>query len=81
MRHDLADRVKVATEHELEEQTSLRATEDFKEGVGGDGRAPRAEFQGAVIFLSAHPRESGGPEKALGPAFAGTSGIQIKSPA
>src|SRR3954453_14026597 len=33
MRHGLADRVKAATEHELEEQKRLRATEDFKEGV------------------------------------------------
>jgi len=33
MRHGLADRVKAATEHELEEQKQLRATEDFKEGV------------------------------------------------
>ena len=32
MRHGLADRVKAATEHELEEQKRLRATEDFKEG-------------------------------------------------
>jgi enoyl-CoA hydratase/carnithine racemase len=33
MRHGLAGRVKAATEHELEEQTRLRRTEDFKEGV------------------------------------------------
>ena len=33
MRHGLADRVKAATEHELQEQKRLRATEDFKEGV------------------------------------------------
>jgi len=33
MRAGLADRVKAATEHELEEQTRLRQTEDFKEGV------------------------------------------------
>jgi enoyl-CoA hydratase/carnithine racemase len=33
MRTGLADRVKAATEHELEEQKRLRATEDFKEGV------------------------------------------------
>ena len=30
---DLADRVKAATEHELKEQTRLRQTDDFKEGV------------------------------------------------
>ena len=33
MRGDLADRVRAATEHELKEQTRLRATDDFKEGV------------------------------------------------
>src|SRR5947209_18899762 len=33
MRHGLADRVKAATAHELEEQKRLRATDDFKEGV------------------------------------------------
>ena len=33
MRGDLADRVRAATEHELAEQTRLRQTEDFKEGV------------------------------------------------
>src|SRR5476649_1847712 len=33
MRSDLADRVRVATEHELKEQTWLRKTDDFKEGV------------------------------------------------
>ena len=33
MRADLADRVKAATEHELKEQTRLRQTDDFKEGV------------------------------------------------
>ena len=33
MRAGLADRVKAATEHELKEQTQLRQTDDFKEGV------------------------------------------------
>jgi enoyl-CoA hydratase/carnithine racemase len=33
MRRDLADRVAAATEHELAEQTRLRQTDDFKEGV------------------------------------------------
>lgn len=33
MRGDLADRVKAATDHELEVQDRLRVTEDFKEGV------------------------------------------------
>jgi enoyl-CoA hydratase/carnithine racemase len=33
MRGDIADRVRAATEHELKEQTWLRKTDDFKEGV------------------------------------------------
>ena len=33
MRGDIADRVRKATDHELEEQTRLRKTADFKEGV------------------------------------------------
>jgi enoyl-CoA hydratase/carnithine racemase len=33
MRGVIADRVRKATDHELEEQTRLRKTEDFKEGV------------------------------------------------
>jgi len=33
MRGDLAERVRAATEHELKEQSRLRATDDFKEGV------------------------------------------------
>jgi enoyl-CoA hydratase/carnithine racemase len=33
LRGDLAERVRAATEHELAEQTRLRKTDDFKEGV------------------------------------------------
>jgi enoyl-CoA hydratase/carnithine racemase len=33
MRQGLADRVKAATDHELDEQTRLRQTADFKEGI------------------------------------------------
>ena len=33
MRAGLADRVQKATEHELAEQSRLRTTDDFKEGV------------------------------------------------
>ena len=33
LRGDLAERVRQATEHELAEQTRLRKTSDFKEGV------------------------------------------------
>jgi enoyl-CoA hydratase/carnithine racemase len=42
MRAGLADRVLAATHHELAEQTRLRATEDFKEGVKAteDRRVP-----------------------------------------
>src|SRR4030081_4102185 len=55
MRAGLADRVMAATNHELAEQTRLRATEDFKEGVkateerrGGNfnGRGVRRPFAG-----------------------------------
>ena len=43
MRQGLADRVKAATDHELAEQTRLRQTQDFKEGVkaSAERRAPR----------------------------------------
>ena len=42
LRGDLADRVRAATEHELAEQTRLRKTDDFKEGVKamGERRVP-----------------------------------------
>ena len=42
MRHDLADRVRAATDHELKIQDRLRQTEDFKEGVAAmtERRAP-----------------------------------------
>ena len=42
LRGDLAERVRKATEHELEEQTRLRETTDFKEGVRAmaDRRTP-----------------------------------------
>jgi enoyl-CoA hydratase/carnithine racemase len=43
MRGELAERVREATEHELKEQTSLRRTDDFKEGVkaSAERRVPR----------------------------------------
>ena len=46
LRKGLADAVKAATDHELAEQTWLRKTEDFKEGVAAthDRRLP--DFQG-----------------------------------
>ncbi len=46
MRQGLADRVKAATDHELIEQTRLRATEDFKEGVKATEERRVANFQG-----------------------------------
>ena len=45
MRGNLADRVHKATEHELAEQTRLRATEDFKEGVKATEERRAANFK------------------------------------
>src|ERR1700733_5711794 len=46
MRTGLADRVLAATNHELAEQTRLRATEDFKEGVKATEERRVANFRG-----------------------------------
>ena len=46
MRAGLADRVMAATTHELSEQTRLRATEDFKEGVKATTERRAANFKG-----------------------------------
>ena len=46
MRAGLADRVMAATNHELAEQTRLRATEDFKEGVKATEERRVANFKG-----------------------------------
>jgi enoyl-CoA hydratase/carnithine racemase len=46
MRGKLADRVKAATDHELVEQTRLRATEDFKEGVRATNERRVANWKG-----------------------------------
>jgi enoyl-CoA hydratase/carnithine racemase len=46
MRAGLADRVRAATAHELKEQTWLRATEDFREGVKATEERRVANFRG-----------------------------------
>jgi enoyl-CoA hydratase/carnithine racemase len=46
MRAGLADRVMAATNHELVEQTRLRATEDFREGVKATEERRLADFKG-----------------------------------
>ncbi len=46
LRAGLADRVQAATRHELAEQTRLRATEDFKEGVRATEERRAAKFVG-----------------------------------
>ena len=46
MRGDLADRVRKATVHELEEQTRLRKTADFKEGVNAMAERRLPNFSG-----------------------------------
>jgi enoyl-CoA hydratase/carnithine racemase len=46
MRDGIADRVRRATDHELEEQTRLRKTEDFKEGVNAVSERRMPNFKG-----------------------------------
>jgi len=46
MRGDLADRVRKATEHELSQQTWLRKTDDFKEGVKAMAERRLPKFSG-----------------------------------
>ncbi len=47
LRQGLADAVKAATDHELEEQTRLRATKDFAEGVRAVNERRAGRFVGA----------------------------------
>jgi enoyl-CoA hydratase/carnithine racemase len=46
LRQGLADRVKAATEHEVAEQTRLRQTDDFKEGVKAMAERRAPNFSG-----------------------------------
>lgn len=46
LRRGLADRIKAATDHELEVQTRLRKTEDFKEGVKAMSERRLPDFVG-----------------------------------
>jgi enoyl-CoA hydratase/carnithine racemase len=46
MRRGLADRIRIATDHELVEQDWLRATEDFKEGIQSSAERRPPRFQG-----------------------------------
>ncbi len=46
LRGDLAERVRKATEHELKEQTWLRKTDDFKEGVKAMAERRLPDFAG-----------------------------------
>jgi enoyl-CoA hydratase/carnithine racemase len=46
MRNGIADRVREATDPELEEQTRLRTTEDFKEGVNAVSERRMPNFKG-----------------------------------
>jgi enoyl-CoA hydratase/carnithine racemase len=46
MRRGLADRIRIATDHELVEQDWLRSTADFKEGIDSTAERRPARFQG-----------------------------------
>ncbi|HEB89564.1 MAG TPA: enoyl-CoA hydratase/isomerase family protein [Deltaproteobacteria bacterium] len=46
LRGDLAERIRVATDHEKIEQERLQATDDFREGVRAMGERRRPEFKG-----------------------------------
>jgi len=46
LRRGLADAVRAATDHELEQQTRLRTTDDFKEGIAATHARREPEFKG-----------------------------------
>ena len=46
MRRGLADRIRIATDHELVEQDWLRTTDDFKEGIASTAERRPANFVG-----------------------------------
>jgi enoyl-CoA hydratase/carnithine racemase len=47
LRQGLADRVAAATEHELAEQSRLRNTEDFREGIRASNERREPQFKGS----------------------------------
>lgn len=47
LRQGLADRIAAATKHELTEQTRLRRTQDFKEGIRASAERRDPQFRGA----------------------------------
>ena len=47
LRQGLADRIAAATRHELTEQTRLRRTQDFKEGIQASAERRDPQFRGA----------------------------------
>ena len=47
LRQGLADRIAAATKHELTEQTRLRRTQDFKEGIQASAERRDPQFRGA----------------------------------